>query len=228
MRVSLRSTRLAVALALAALGCAAHAQEGFVYHVTGVVVLTLDGAERTFHVYAVDIPEDVAEGVEDADVREVLERAAGTSEHGATWDVPEPVVMGTIVLSNPTSMAITVAARPTEDHAAGQGEVRLGFDLDLATLALAEGVPVVVWFFPKAFSTRDFYALTDGALEVAVVERVDDVTLRIDGTVSGLLSFQERLGEITHDPNDTIAVTGRFELRQVVGTRPLTEVLPGE
>lgn len=228
MRRSLGSIRFVAILTLSLLGVVTHAQEGFVYRVTGDVVLTLAGAERTFHVYAVDIPENVADGVQNPEVRARLEQAAGTTEHGATWAVPAPVSIGGIVISAPTTMSIVVAARPTEDRDAGLGEVRLDFQLDLATLALppAADAPVSVWFFPEAFASRDFYALTEGTLTVTNVEAVDDATLRIEGTIDGALSFQASLAGIAHNPADTIVVTGRFELQQVVGTQSLTEVRP--
>lgn len=232
MRAAPRSIRSVASLvALVALSSAwvVRAQEGFVFHVTGDVDLTLAGEARAFHVYAVDVPENVAEGITDPDVRAALEAAAGTTEHGATWEVPEPVSIGGIALSSPTTMAVTVSARPTEDHAAGLGELRLRFELDLATLALSADAPVDVWFFPEAFSIRDFFALTEGALEVTSVERVDDVTLRVVGSFAGLLSFQPTLlGGVNHDPDQTIAVSGSFDLREVVGARPLAEVLPGD
>lgn len=229
MRSARRSTRVVLFLVALASAWVAQAQEGFVYRVTGEVTLTLAGEARTFHVYAVDIPENVAEGIADANVRARLEAAAGTTEHGATWEVPEAVSIGSIVISSPTTMAVTVSARPTEDRAARLGELRLRFELDLETLALAPGAPVDVWYFPEAFSTRDFYALTVGALEVASVERVDDATLRVQGSIAGLFSFQATLlGRLAHDPDATIAVAGSFDLRQVAGARPLAEVLPDE
>lgn len=228
MRSARGSIRGVAALALLLFGIAVHAQEGFVYRVTGDVVLNLAGEERTFHVFAVDIPENVAEGVQDPEVRARLERAAGTTEHGATWDAPAPVSIGGIVISSPTTMSVVVAARPTEDRTAGLGEVRLHFQLDLATLTLppTADAAVSVWFFPEAFASRDFYALTEGALTVTGVTPVDDVTLRIEGTLDGVLSFQASLAGIAHNPTDTLAVTGRFELHQVVGTQSLTEVRP--
>ena len=232
MRAAPRSIHAVVSLlALVAVSSAAfvQAQEGFVFHVTGDVALTLAGEARAFRVYAVDVPENVADGITDPAVRAVLEAAAGTTEHGATWEVPEPVSIGGIALSTPSRMVVTVAARPTEDHAAGLGELRLRFELDLATLTLSPDAPVAVWYFPEAFATRDFYALTEGALDVSSVERVDDVTLRIVGSVAGLLSFQPTLlGSIAHDPDDTIAVTASFDLRQVVGAGSLADLLPGD
>ena len=88
MRSAHRSLRVALSLLALAMAWVAQAQEGFVYRVTGEVTLTLAGEARTFLVYAVDIPDDVAEGVANADVGARLEAAAGTTEHGATWEVP--------------------------------------------------------------------------------------------------------------------------------------------
>ncbi|MDF1523583.1 MAG: hypothetical protein P1P87_12320, partial [Trueperaceae bacterium] len=80
---------LALVAGLTSVLATAHAQSEPVAWVTGTLEAVLDGAPRTFHAYAVDIPEDVADGVTDEVLRERLQRAAGTTEHTATWSVLE-------------------------------------------------------------------------------------------------------------------------------------------
>lgn len=218
------------AVLLAATSVPAAAQSTWPTRETGAIEVSIAGEPRTFQTYAVDIPEDVAEGVQDPAVRERLEKAAGTTEHTATWNVPEPVMMGAIVLSASTDMYVSISARPTEDASAELGQLRIDFGLALGTLQLSDPAKVgaSVRYYPKAFGLTDYYELTEGGLEVTQVERVDEHTLRIQGSFSGTFSLQTRMGRVEHNPADTLAASGTFDILQVVGSQALSEVLPAD
>lgn len=214
----------------AAPGSPGHAQGEPAPRPTGTVEVAFASGERAFRTFAVAIPMDVAEGVTDPAVRERLERAAGTTEHDATWNVPDTLTMGPVVLFAPTALLVEVVARAHPDREAGLGEVRLSFGLDLATLALADpaDAAVSVRYYPERFALVDYYELTEGALRVDVVERVDARTLRIAGVFEGSFSLQDEVGVVAHEPEGALPVRGRFDLLEVVGSVDLDDVLRDE
>lgn len=225
-------TKLRALLAAAAAWCAlwaanASAQPEFPTRTTGTLEVELAGQAHEFHTFATDIPENVAEGIQDPAQRERLEKAAGTTEHTATWHVPEPIVMGNIVLSAANDMYVSLYGRVSEDRDAGLGELRIDFGLSLATLTVSDPavVGISVRYYPESFSITDYYELTEGDLEVTSVEQVDERTLRVQGTFTGTFSFQTRSGVVAHNPNDTLATSGSFDILLVVGKRPLADVL---
>jgi hypothetical protein len=226
-RLHRRLLTLAVAACVAFCVGSASAQPDFPTRPTGTIDVVLAGQPHAFHTYATDIPENVAEGIEDPTLRERLERAAGTTEHTATWNVPEPVVMGGVVLMAVNDMYVAIYGRASEDRDAGLGELRIDFGLGLTTLTVSDPavVGISVRYYPESFSIADYYELTEGGLEIASVERVDDHTLRIQGTFAGTFSFQTRPGVVEHNPNDTLATSGRFDILHVVGKQPLADVL---
>lgn len=228
-RVSVLAGTFLVLLAISLVTSAA-AQAAWPSAQTGTVEFDLAGQPHTYYTYAIEIPENVAEGMAEGALRDRLAAAAGTTEHTATWHVDEPVVMGTIVLSSPTELSITLTARPTQDEAAGSGHLILNFSLSLSTLQLSdpERFPAAVRYYPESYGTRDFYALTEGGLVVTSVERIDDRTLRVQGGFEGTFSLQERLGAFVHNPDDVLPVRATFDVLQVVGTQSLDEVLTGE
>lgn len=194
---------------------------------TGAVEVDLAGEPHVFRTYAVDIPEDVAEGIEDEALRARLEKAAGTTVHSATWDVPEPVMMNEMVLFEASDMYVAVTSRASADPDAGLGELRMNFGLNLATLALSDpaAVGISVRYYPETFTVADYYELTEGGVELVDVERVGERTLRIRGTFAGVFSFQATRGVVAHDPSDTLPATGSFDLLEVVGAAALSDVL---
>lgn len=218
--------RVLLVFAAISLGGAALAQADWPSERTGTVGFELGGQPHTFYTFAIQIPENVAEGMPEGAVKDRLQAAAGTTEHSATWLVHAPVVMSGIVLSTPSEMFLTLSARPTQDANAGLGQLIIDFSLSLRTLELSDPDQFnsSIRYYPKAYSARDYYALTEGGLVVTSVEQVDDYTLRVQGSFEGLFSFQERLVGETHNPADVLAVSGTFDVL-VVGTRPVAEVL---
>lgn len=213
-----------------ALSAVAWAQFASTTYETGTIELNVAGEARTYHTYAVEVPENAGQGVENPRVRAELERIAGTTQHTATWNATDPVVMNGVVLSRPSVLFVTVHSRPTEDSDAGLGQLNFEFAVTLDSLQAADPdrYPPVVKLYPESFSATDYYALTDGSLTVARVEQVDDLTLHVAGTFEGTFSFQTRRGVVEHNPDDTIEVSGNFDVLQVVGTKPLSEVMAGE
>lgn len=224
---SMRSlARVLLVLAVSSLGGAALAQADWPSERTGTVEFDLADQSHTFYTFAVQIPENVAEGMPDGAVKDRLQAAAGTTEHSATWLVHAPVVMSGIVVSTPSEMFLTLSARPTQDANAGLGQLIIDFSLSLSTLELSDPdqYSFSIRYYPKAYSSRNYYALTEGGLVLATVEQVDDYTLRVQGSFEGLFSFQERLVGETHNPADVLVASGTFD-ELVVGTRPVVEVL---
>jgi hypothetical protein len=134
--------------------------------------------------------------------------------------------MSGIVLSTPTEMFLTLSSRPTQDANAGLGQLIIDFSLSLRTLEQSDPgqFSSSIRYYPKAYSPRDYYALTEGGLVVTTVEQVDDYTLRVQGSFQGLFSFQESLVREAHNPADVLDASGTFDVL-VVGTRPVVEVL---
>ena len=222
------SARLAAALV--ALSAVAWAQVASNTYETGTVELMVSGEARTYHTYAVEVPENAGQGVENPRVRAELARIAGTTQHTATWNVNDPVVVNGVVLSRPSVLFVTVHARPTEDAGADLGQLNFEFAVSLDGLQQADPgtYQPSVKLYPESFSVTDYYALTDGNLTVTSVELADDFTLHVNGTFQGTFSFQTRRGVIEHNPDDTIEVSGNFDVMQVVGTKPLSEMLAGD
>ena len=219
-------SRVLVVLVASSLAGAALAQADWPSEHTGTVEFELAGEPHTFYTFAVQIPENVAEGMPEGAVKDRLQAAAGTTEHSATWLVHAPVVMSGIVLSTPTEMFLTLSARPTQDANAGLGQLIIDFSLSLRTLELSDPSQFSssIRYYPKAYSPRDYYALTEGGLVLANVEQVDDYTLRVQGSFEGSFSFQESLVREAHNSADVMAVSGTFDVL-VVGTQPVADVL---
>ncbi|MFA7461105.1 MAG: hypothetical protein WCY60_08915 [Trueperaceae bacterium] len=218
--------RVLLILAACSWGGAALAQADWPSERTGTVEFELAGEPHTFYTFAIQIPENVAEGMPEGAVKDRLQAAAGTTEHSATWLVHAPVVMSGIVLSTPTEMFLTLSSRPTQDANAGLGQLIIDFSLSLRTLEQSDPgqFSSSIRYYPKAYSPRDYYALTEGGLVVTTVEQVDDYTLRVQGSFQGLFSFQESLVREAHNPADVLDASGTFDVL-VVGTRPVVEVL---
>ncbi|CAN5762154.1 hypothetical protein BH23DEI1_BH23DEI1_10320 [soil metagenome] len=210
-RLTLHLTILALAFGLAA------AQT----HVTGSVDTVIDGRTHTFGTSATRIADDAGAGVENAAARAMLERLAGTTQHTATWLVMEPIVMGGVVMFAAEDMFISITAYGEE-----RSQFSLEFGLVLETLELSDpdDVEILVKYFPERWGTSDFYALTEGALVIDLVERVDATTLRIRGSFSGTLSFQEQY-TVAHNPADTRSIAGTFDILEVGGSSALDMVL---
>jgi hypothetical protein len=220
--------RLAATLAAALLLGASSAQGVPAWSETGTVHLDLAGEPRTFHTYATVVSDDVPDGVRNELAREILADLAGTTQHSAVWQVPKPMMMGDIVIRASTVMFVSVTTRPTGDASIVSDQVMLDFGLDLAKLELHEGSDVSIRYFLDGYSSSDYYALTEGGIEIASVERVDDHTLRIRGTFSGMLSFQTDWRGVAHNPDDILSVSASFDFLEVVGTDVLAEVLQAE
>jgi len=123
-------------------------------------------------------------------------------------------------------MFLTLSSRPTQDANAGLGQLIIDFSLSLHTLELSDPgqYSSTIRYYPKAYSPKDYYALTEGGLELTNVEQVDDYTLRVQGSFEGSFSFQESLVREAHNPADVLAASGTFDVL-VVGTQPIDEVL---
>jgi hypothetical protein len=183
---------------------------------TGSITITLDGVERTFTTSGTRIAENAAEGVTNEAARAFLERLAGTWIHTATYMILEPIVMGGQVLFAAPDMFVTIDAYAHDDPDRTD-HLELRFGLDLETLLLSDETDIVVRYSPAGSSTVDSYLLTLGGIVVDGVARVDDETLSLQGSISGVLSRQLDPANEAHDPSDTISIEGRFDIQQLVG-----------
>jgi hypothetical protein len=183
---------------------------------TGSLAITLDGVERTFLTSGTKIAENAAEGVTNEAASAFLERLAGTWVHTATYMILEPVVLGGRVLFSSPDMFVTIGGYAYDDPERPD-HLELRFGLDLETLLLSVETDIVVRYSPAGSSMSDDYLLTLGGLVVHGVVQVDDETISLQGSISGVLSRQLDPANEAHDPSDTIAIDGYFDVRQLVG-----------
>lgn len=210
---------ITLALLLTGLGSTVLAQPG--WQQTGTIDALIDGRQFTFVTSSSKVPEDVADGVEDENVRAILEKVAGTTQHTATWMITEPFEMGGIVFA-PSQMFASLDA--SAEPLGGIGEFRIEFALDQETLTLDTEMDIDIRFYPESWSVDEFYALTEGTMLLERVEVVDEQTLIMSGTISGVLSFQPGYS-VEHNPADTLLIEASFSIEQVVGSQLLLEVL---
>ncbi|MBA2666245.1 MAG: hypothetical protein H0U69_04335 [Trueperaceae bacterium] len=204
---------------------ATFAQQPVDWTETGVLQLELEGEASQFHTYSTLISEEMPDDVDNELAQEMLDDLAGTTQHTARWMVPETRMMGTIVLMKPTVMFVSISARPQGDDRTPGRQIMLDFGLDLATLELAESASATIRYYLEGYTTSDYYALTEGGLEVTSVERIDEHTLRITGAFAGAFTHQGDWRGIEHNPTDALSVQADFDFLQVVGRDLLSEVL---
>lgn len=214
-------SRSLIGLAVALLSAVVLAQGS--WFVTGELTTVIDGEERLLHTYGTLVAEDVADGVEDPQQRVILERIAGTEQHTASHKLVDGMTMGGIVLT-PATLWVALTFRYDGPEASGPHGVTMQFPLDPATLELSDPDQVEITYYPRGSSYDDFYALTDGALTVAAVEVVDDVTLRISGSFRGAMTHQTGF-DIVHDPATAMEAAGDFVVERVVGSQLVLELL---
>ncbi len=216
-------TRLTFAIAAAALLSLSFAQEPYE---TGSIEATIAGKEIRAWTYATDIPANVADGVEDERQRAFLERVAGTTVHSASFMHREAMMLGGMVLVEET-IYVTLSTRT--DHPEGNSFDSLLVEFSLApeTLELGEEVDIKVTYYPSGSSYDDYYALTDGSLLIESLEVLDDQTMAISGTISGLLSHQSDY-DIMHNPADTLEIEARFEISQVKTSDTAYSLITGD
>jgi len=190
---------------------------------TGALTAIIGGEERLLHSYAMYVPEDVADGVEDPQQRAILERVAGTEQHTATYMFMEGMSLGGMVLT-PDTIWVALTFRFGGPDAGGPHGVLLQFPLDPATLALLDPDQVEISYYPNGSSYDDYYALTAGAMSLDFVEVVDDVTLRIMGTFSGFMTHQTEY-DVVHDEASAIEARGDFLVDRVVGSALALELV---
>ena len=195
-------------------------------HQTGTVDGTIDGSAYHAWTYATDVPEDVADGVEDEAVRAILTNIAGTTQHSATFNHMDAMTLGSIELM-PATIFVTMLTRTEHPDGDTVGTVEINFSLQPETLELASQDDVVVKYHPGESSFSNYYALTSGGLELQSIEVVDEQTLAITGTISGQFSWQEGY-ETVHDPATAINVELTFVVNQVVSSSTAFELITGE
>lgn len=204
---------------LTGLGSLGLAQPG--WQQTGLIDALIDGRQHTFVTSSSTVPEDAAVGVTDENVRAMLEKVAGTEQHTATWMLTEPFEMGGLVLL-PAQMFASLDASAKDTG--GAGGFRIEFGLIQETLALNPEADIDIRYYPESWSVSEFYALTEGTMVLERVEVVDERTLAMYGTISGVLSFQPGYS-VEHNPDDTLPIEASFSIERVVGSQLLLEML---
>lgn len=192
---------------------------------TGTLTSVIDGEQRLHHTYGTQVADDVADGVEDPTQRAFLESIAGTEQHTATHKLFDEIAMGGIVLA-PATLWLALTFRYGGHDATGPHGVTMQVPLDPTTFEVTDPDQVEITYYPNGPSYEDFYALTDGALTLELVEVLDDVTLRVAGSFSGYLTHQTDF-DIVHDANTAIEVHAEFIVERVVGSQLVLELLQG-
>lgn len=189
---------------------------------TGAIEAQIAGAQYRAYTYATHVPESVVDGVTDERQLALLQRIAGTVQHSATYLLGKPLMMGDMELA-PAAIYVAFSTRTTSPEGNSVGSFMIQFDLDPETLELHE-TTVQVNFFPRGSSYNDYYALTEGTLELSSLELVDDHTMSMSGVISGLLSWQDGYDTV-HNPDDTLTIDAAFEITQVVASDVVIKLL---
>lgn len=176
---------------------AAMAQSVPAYQETGVIMMTLGAEEVTHYTTWNTVPGN-----------------ATRKMHTASWLILKPMLMGGVNIS-PDDVFVTVTTRDTVPPSYGQPELRVEFSLDPATLDLKADPAVNLRYYPAGSDTDVYYALTNGRFQVESVTRLEDDTLAIIATAEGQMSAQQS-DDISHNPNDILPLSARFDLQQVV------------
>src|SRR5690554_4473387 len=112
-------------------------------HRTGTVDGTINGSAYHAYTYATDVPENVADNMEDGPVRDMLLRAAGTTQHSATFNHMDSMMMGSIELM-PATIFVTILTRTEHPEGETFGTVEINFSLQPDTLELSSPNDIVV------------------------------------------------------------------------------------
>ncbi len=181
---------------------------------TGHIEAVIDGLEYRVHTYGTEIPEDVADGAKDEAERKFLARIAGQTLHSASFAFKDERKIGKMVIS-PPMLQVAISTHSDDPQGPTVDSLLLQFALDPDTLELLFPDEVEVSFFPRGSSYDDYYALTNGTLELHSVEYVDANTLTISGSFSGTLTHQDDY-DIVHNPGDALTIEATFTIEQVV------------
>ncbi len=193
---------------------------------TGVIEAVVDGQNYSAYTYATEVPDDVADGVTDEQQRAILERVAGTTQHSATFMHQDAMVMASIVLA-PETIYVTLSTRTDHPEGDSVGSFLVKFSLDPEALELREEADVAVTFYPHGSSYDDYYALTDGVLQLTSLEVLDSQTMAISGVISGLLSLQDDF-DVAHNPDEVLQVEATFNIEQVATSSLAFELVTSE
>ena len=202
-----------ILLLLAALLLSANAAAQYPSRQTGTVTAEVDGRNVTAVTTATEVPANAADSATDENQRAILERVAGTTQHTASFALHEAFMLGGIQL---TAERIWVTVSTETDHPDGSSfdSFLVQFALDPEKLQLIDEDEAEISFYPRGSSWSDYYALTEGSLQLDEVVVLDGQTLRITGSFSGLFSHQTGF-DITHNPADVLSVNATFELSEV-------------
>lgn len=190
---------------------------------TGAVTATLGGETSTLHTFVAHVPDDLGEGIEDADARAFAERVAGSDQHTATLMHHEPITAGDAVLV-PAVTFVLIGARGAGDPDAGSARLALEFGVDPDTRALHPDTDLTVEYHPAPFAPQAYYALSEGTLTLESLRPVGEDALAVTGTLRGTLRF-EGSGVEGHAPGDTVPIEATFDIDHVAGRSPLPELL---
>ena len=126
----------------------------------------------------------------------------------------------------PARLNVAFSTRSRNDDAS-VGSLLLQFTLDPETLELGDQEDVEITFYPRRSESLDYYALTDGTLQLDAVEIIDRRTLAISGSFSGMFTRQFDYDHV-HNPDDTLEVEAVFTIEQVVAVEEESEFDLGE
>ena len=212
MTPSARMGLLALALTLLTLVSLAVAQ--YPTFETGYIDAVIDGVEYRVNPYATEVPDNAADNATNDAERKFLARIAGQTQHSASFAFKDERTVGNMVVA-PAMLQVAISTRSAHPDGATVDSLLLQFALHPGTLELLTEVDVEVSYFPRGSSYDDYYALTDGTLDLHSVEFVDAQTLTITGMFSGTLTHQDDY-DVVHNPDDALTIEAKFVVEQVV------------
>lgn len=197
-------------VALLVISTAGHALAQAEWTESGLLTAKIDGTEHEMRSWYTQVPEDAADGIEDAEVREFAQQYAGTVQHTAWFRYAEPIEMVGIVLS-PATIWVTIGVRPDADQSV-PGRIDVEFALDPETLELVEGQQTIR-YYPEEWDLSDYYGLTEGELIIDEIVENSDGSWQMRGRISGLVTHQTSISPV-HNPDDALT----FDVEFVIDT----------
>ncbi|PWL16214.1 hypothetical protein DKP76_18695 [Falsochrobactrum shanghaiense] len=132
--------------------------------------------------------------------------------HTASWLIMKPQLMGGVNIS-PDDVFVLITSRDTLDPKPGQSSLRVEISLNPETLELKSKPAASIRFHPK--DDDSFYALTEGALKIESLARIDANSFAIVANAEGVMTGQNS-DIIAHNPEDAVKFSARFDLQKIV------------
>ncbi len=188
--------KLSLALALATcLAAPGWSQEFPVYEETGTVAISFGDEQMIHYTTGNSVPGQ-----------------PGSEVHTASWIVLEPRLLGGMNIT-PDDVFVTITTRGSIEPDPGKATLRVEVSLEPETLDLKTRPAPSITFHPD--DGNGFYAMTEGALEIESVTKIDTDSFAIIAVAHGVMTGQTN-HDVVHNPEDSVEFSARFDLRRVV------------